>query len=81
MPSFEALLVADDGWLWAKVYTPLDSERNRWMVFDPEGRATGTVDLTPGLEVHHIGSEHVLGVRRTELDVEIVEAYRLTRAG
>jgi hypothetical protein len=87
VPFFDALRLDEDGWLWARLYElgrwppPADTVPSSWVVFDPEGRARGTVEFPAGLEVHWIGSEAVLGVRRTALDVELVEGYRFLRPG
>jgi len=67
------------GWLWAEVYG-FDPTRPRdWVVFDPGGRARGTVRTPPGLEVHWIGRDAILGVWQDERDVEYVHRHRLTR--
>ncbi len=87
IPTFDGILVDSDGWLWARVYDwdrwsspgTRTTASNLWIVFNSEGRALGTVDLSPGLEVHFIGTDLVLGVRRSDLGVEVVEGYRLTR--
>jgi hypothetical protein len=49
------------------------------MIFDPDGRAIGTVESPAGLHVYSIGSDYLLGVRRDTLGVELVEGYRLRR--
>jgi hypothetical protein len=84
------LRVDDEGWLWARVY---DVERgdswaatattlnpsNQWMLFAPDGQARGTIELPPDLQVQQVGSDFILGVRRGDFGVEIVEGYRLRR--
>jgi hypothetical protein len=86
-PSFQGLLVDTEGWLWAwmweperRTHDPFDTTLARqWMIFDPDGRAIGTVESPAGLHVYSIGSDYLLGVRRDTLGVELVEGYRLRR--
>jgi hypothetical protein len=79
MPAFDALLVDDTGWLWARTFRPDEQERALWLVFDPNGRAQGSVRMPRALEVHQIGSDFVIGTRRDEFDVEHVQRFRLRR--
>jgi len=54
-------------------------EPREWIVFDPQGQARGVAWTPPGLEVHGISDEHVLGVWRDELGLEHVRRYRIRR--
>jgi len=79
LPAFQALQIDELGWLWAEVYE-FDPKRSReWVVFDAEGRARGTVQIPPGLQVQWIGRDAILGIWRDEFGVEYVHRYRLTR--
>ncbi len=80
LPAWQNLLVDEEGLLWAEVFRPMDdSTTNKWMVFKPNGRAIGTVDLPPLLEVLQIGRDFVLG-RWTDSDrLEYVRRYSLRR--
>lgn len=80
LPAFQALKVDELGWLWAEVYDFDPSRPRDWVVFDPEGRARGTVRMPPGLDVRWIGRDAVLGVWRNEFEVEYVHRHRLTRS-
>jgi hypothetical protein len=79
MPTFESLLVDDEGWLWAKVYEWDPTQPSAWVVFDPSGRARGSIETPAGLRVHQIDSDFILGVWTDELDVEHVRRYRIDR--
>jgi len=56
-------------------------EPKRWVVFDPAGRAHGTVRTPVDFEVHSIGADRVLGVWRSQWGEEFVHGYRLRRIG
>lgn len=79
MPTFESLLVDDEGWLWAKAFGWDPTRRSTWVVFDAGGRAHGSIETPASFKLHQIGSDFVLGVWTNELDVEHVRRYRLTR--
>lgn len=78
-PAFQGMLVDELGWLWVELYHLVAEPYRKWMVFDTTGRALGTVDLPPELEVHHIARTFVLGRWRTEDRVEYVRKHSLTR--
>ncbi len=78
-PGFERLLVDAEGWTWAQLYHYDPSRRNRWVVFDPEGRAQGTVETPPRFDVHFIGEDFILGVAIDDLDVQVVREHALVR--
>jgi hypothetical protein len=80
-PAFRSLIVDDVGWLWAQVYQWDSQEPRRWVLFDPEGRAHGTVQTPSSLDVHIITREHVFGVSRDGFDVQHIHRHRLRRAG
>jgi len=80
MPAFQSLLVDEVGWTWAEVYHwPRNRQSGRWMVFDPDGRAHGILEVPDGLQVQRIGSDFLLGVRFDKLGVEHVLRYSLRR--
>lgn len=80
-PAFQSLIVDEDGWLWAQVYGWDPAEPKKWVVFDPQGRARGTVRTPADLEVHSIAPDHVLGLWRGAFNAEYVHRYRLRRNG
>lgn len=81
LPIIQDLVVDDLGWIWAQRFDWRDDAPGKWIVFDPDGHARGSVLTPPGLRVHQIGADFVLGVARDELEAEVVVAYRLTRSG
>ena len=76
---FQELTVDEAGMLWARLATEDVEMRPTWVVFDTTGRALGTAILPRDLEVHFIGSDHVLGRCRDSTDVEHVCRHQLTR--
>jgi hypothetical protein len=48
-------------------------------VFDPQGKLLGAVTLPARFVPRHIGNDFVLGVWKTENDVEVVRMYRLRK--
>ncbi len=79
LPAFEDLLIDQLGWLWARVYELDSAKAQRWMVFDAEGQARGSVETPIGLDVQAIGADYVLGVWVDDLGVEYVRRHRLER--
>jgi hypothetical protein len=79
MPAFTAVQVDDVGWIWAKVSEWDTRKPAPWMVFDPEGRARGIVELPAGLAVAQIGADYVLGVWEDSSGVEVVRRHTLRR--
>lgn len=76
-PTLDQVVVDTEGRLWVQVIEPSGSDN--WLVFDVEGALTARASIPEGLTVLHIGPDHILGVRRDELDVEFVELYGLIR--
>jgi hypothetical protein len=79
LPTFESLLVDDEGWLWAKVYEFDPVRRPAWVVFDASGRAHGSIETPVSLQIHQIANDFMLGVWTDELDVQHVRRYRVNR--
>lgn len=77
MPAFQDLVVDREGWLWAERYDPDTSTDRRWVVFDPDGRARGTVETPAGIDVRAVGRDYILGVATDDLGVETVRRFGL----
>lgn len=79
-PAYGTLKVDALGNLWVAEYS-IGRERNTglWTVFDPDGRMLGEVRIPPAGSVLDIGDDFLLGVWRTDLDVEQVRLYGLTK--
>lgn len=80
VPAFTSLLVDDLGLVWASWYVWDPARPTTWTVFDPDGRALGTVETPAGFDVQQVGADFMLGLARTDLDVEQVRRYRLDRS-
>jgi hypothetical protein len=52
-----------------------------WAVFDLDGRRVTSVAVPEDFEPMSIESDHLIGVRRDEFDVESVRIYRIERSG
>jgi hypothetical protein len=51
----------------------------RWHVFASTGALLGNIELPPRFEVHQIGTDWILGVWRSEMDVEHLRLYTLRK--
>ncbi len=79
VPALQALLVDEQGNVWAERYRlPWDSE-TRWDVIDPGGRWLGSVTLPARFQPFEIGPDYVLGRRVDALGVERLVMLRLEK--
>ena len=80
-PAYAGITVDADGHVWIREYVwPEDAAvPQQWQVFDAEGRWLGGVSMPAGFTALHIGADEVLGIYRDDMDVEHLQAYRLTR--
>lgn len=83
-PAFSALKVDALGNLWVAEYDPNGNVAYGWVasgwhVFSPGGELLGRVVTPPGLVLHEIGTDYVLGAQRNELEVPFVRRFPLTR--
>ena len=78
-PAFSELKVDALDHLWVAEYEPTGAPPAGWHVFSPDGELLGHVTMPAGLEVHEIGTDHVLGVEENELDVPFVRRFPLRR--
>lgn len=93
VPVLSSLLVDRDGFVWIRPYVverdafalggPLADRSigpgGSWIIFTPDGRRVGRVDVPASLELQYIGRHVVVGIRRDKLGVEYVEVHRLRR--
>ena len=76
------MLMAGGGRVWVRENpAAADDTTPRWTAFRSDGVMLGTVALPSRFRVLEFGRDHVLGVRRDELDVQRVELYALRSAG
>jgi hypothetical protein len=78
-PTWVDLRVGPAGDLWLREYAQAADGPERWTVFDSGGVWLGTLTMPERFGLHQVGREFVLGVRMTELDVEVVALYPLNR--
>jgi hypothetical protein len=76
---FEHLHVDVLGWVWAKTYQLDRGQPATWILFDPNGRAHGTIELPAAVTIRHIGDDFVLLTARDEFRVEYVQRHSLVR--
>jgi hypothetical protein len=82
-PVWQELLIATDGRLWMRQFTPPSraQEGSQWWVLEPSGEVVREVTLPPGFELHWADATQVAGVATDDFDVEYVHVYRLTPTG
>ena len=79
IPNVDHLLVDDLGMVWVGSYTADPSAPRLYHVYGPEGPFLARVTMPGGVEVLEVGTGHVLGITRDELDVERVVLLTLAR--
>ncbi len=78
-PLIEQIDIASDGKLWVEV---IRESGNRWEVFDAKGRLVASVPVPT--ERHYllppaINADHILTVRRGDLDLEYLDVWRINK--
>ena len=89
LPAFATVLADAIGHLWVREFSILDGEFEIpgretsagpvWTVFDPDGHVLGFVETPPGLDVHDIGADYILGHATDEDGIEYVRLWPLSR--
>jgi len=79
MPAYGAIQVDYEGNLWVQQFSYNNDEPSQWTVFDAAGQCLGTVATPPGLVVHEIGRDYVLGAWQDDMEVEHVRLYTLSK--
>lgn len=67
------------GDIWVLQPPAASAETERWHVFSEDGDALGSVDVPAHSLALEIGADYFLGLWRTDLDVEYIRLYPLTR--
>jgi hypothetical protein len=82
MPAFAGLTADAEGDVWVQeTRRPGEwKEGARWTVFGPSGGVVATVRTPPGLTVHQIGPDWILGTYRDEDQIEHVRLYRVNKS-
>lgn len=78
-PAYAELLVDSSGNLWIGGWEADGGPATAWTVLDPDGSWLVDVRAPPGLRLHDIGEDWVVGVARDELDVERVVVQGLEK--
>ncbi len=79
LPFVALLLVDDDGYIWAQEVGVPGDLRQKWGVFDREGRLQAWLRMPERFRPTSIGSDWVVGIWQDDDDVEHVRVYELTR--
>jgi hypothetical protein len=79
LPFVALMLVDDAGYLWAQEVGLPGDPRQKWGVFDREGRLQAWIRMPERFRPTSIGTDWVVGVWQDEDDVEHVRMYGLTR--
>lgn len=79
-----APLFADDGALWVRrleidPVAGMSPSSSRYFVLGTDGRTSDTIRLPSGFVLKAIRGDLLLGQRRTEWGIDVVEVWRLTR--
>lgn len=65
---------------WIGRYRFEGAVTEEWEVFDSTGVWLGSINTPPGLDVHQIAVDHVIGVARDEFNVPYVQVHQLNRS-
>lgn len=76
-PSITALLMDDEGRVWALRGAPEGAEYRTWDILDPERGHVAVVRFPSGVRLQAIGAGYGAATRRDELDVQYVELFRI----
>lgn len=81
MPAFSALRADAEGNLWARdfdVALPAD-RKERWNVFDPNGRYLGALEMPKAFALMTVGIDYAAGVWKDQFGTERVRIYELKK--
>lgn len=78
-PFFTSFLAGPSGDMWIERFRLDENEPRSFVVFDSRGAVVTRVSLPAGLEPKEISEDFVLGVTRSDLDVETVVRHPLRR--
>lgn len=78
-PVYNGLVVDDTNHLWAEHFRFAADGAPTWSVFDPDGRALGTIQTPEGITIHHIGEDFLIGHTSDEFGVERIVRFTLDR--
>jgi len=76
LPAFTEMRTDPEGRLWVRRFALPWDEVECWGVFAREGEFLGHVEMPPGLRMHQVGADFVLGLSADALGVEQVRLHR-----
>ena len=79
--AYDAVIAAQNGGVWAQLYSYPPDSASSWDVFDATGIHEGTVKLRPRFKPFQVGTDFILGVWRDSPDLEHVQLFGLVRSG
>lgn len=83
-PTYEGVWVDACGDVWAGLWNSGSPtgipQPTSALVFDPDGRLRGSVDLPDNVQITEIGTDRLVGVSRDRFRVERVVIYPITRS-
>jgi len=74
-PLADAVHGTADGGVWVREWTAEPGAVQHFVILDRDGRTGARTTVPAGLDVHHVGRDFVLGVRRDSLGVESVHEH------
>lgn len=78
-PSYDRLVVDDQGNLWIRRWKADLAAPRTWAVVDPSGAWLTEVELPAGFTLQDVADDRVIGIELDELDTESVVAYPLQK--
>lgn len=80
LPAVAADIKIDElGYVWVGRYHYPGQDTDEWDVFDSVGVWLGMVETPPGLQVHEIKADRIIGVGMDGFDVAYLRVHRLDR--
>jgi len=78
-PVVASVVISVDRDIWVRRYEFASKDEAEWFVFSPSGELRGRVHTPPGLNVHEVHRDHIVGVATDDLDIPFVRRYPLRR--
>ena len=79
MPYVSSATPGIDGEIWLTRFSIDETAPKQMLVLSRDGTAIGELSIPPGLEIHQIGKDFVLGIRRDDDGLVSVVMHRLLR--
>lgn len=79
LPPLRRALPHQEGGIWLERYSEPGAITNSWILLDPTGAVSATLELPSHLTPSFIDRERVVGIGRDGVGAETVEVYRIER--